>query len=331
MLGALIAPSRNFNSVLQLPPAFAEALVTPVEGFSRGMAPHSPRLVGFLRVEQQPFLPCAEGVRARPPGHHRCFPVRRAVFSRFNKLRKAEAGDGRHHGPSRQPARLGGAGRGFLSRPCAPGRNFCPHESQMPKRTHTRSSPRQAHPALHTLGRMRPHLKATQERQQYEAALPPAPPSPVLSGQGAQPTPQPAPRPQPGPYCRYSLSSLLPALSGKVRYEELVFLTRGSRALGSMAVPWPVPVVVRVPLRSGPDAGGCLGDGEEEAAESERGEAARRCLIREISASWACAWLASGEETGGAGKPAGKEPRGNDGALQPSSCARPALAPPRPH
>lgn len=48
VLGALIAPSRNCKSVLRLPPAFAEDLVTPTEGFFWGMALHSPRLVGFL-------------------------------------------------------------------------------------------------------------------------------------------------------------------------------------------------------------------------------------------------------------------------------------------
>lgn len=48
MLGALIAPSRNCKSVLRLPPAFAEDLVMPTEGFFWGMALHSPRLVGFL-------------------------------------------------------------------------------------------------------------------------------------------------------------------------------------------------------------------------------------------------------------------------------------------
>lgn len=67
MLGALIAPSRNCKSVLRLPPAFAEDLVTPTEGFFWGMALHSPRLVGFLRAEQQPLRLCGGGGRARPP------------------------------------------------------------------------------------------------------------------------------------------------------------------------------------------------------------------------------------------------------------------------
>lgn len=159
---------------------------------------------------------------------------------------------------------------------------------------------------------MRPHLKATQERQWHEAALPPA----QCSQNGGH---SPAPCPQPILYRRYSLSSLLPALSGKVRYEELIFLTRGSRMLGSMAVPQPVPVWVLLCL--GPDAWGCLG--EEEAAESERGEAALHYLIREICASWAHACPASGEETGGAGKPAGKGTWENDGDPQPLPCACP--------
>lgn len=55
--------------------------------------------------------------------------------------------------------------------------------------------------------------------------------------------------------------------------------------------------------------GAASADREEEADESERGEAAWRCLIREICASWAHAWLASGEETGGAGKLADEEPQ----------------------
>lgn len=63
----------------------------------------------------------------------------------------------------------------------------------------------------------------------------------------SSPTRSPAPkwgtRPPhgPGPHRRYSLSSLLLTPSGKVRYEELGFLTRGSRALGSMAGARPVP------------------------------------------------------------------------------------------
>lgn len=44
---------------------------------------------------------------------------------------------------------------------------------------------------------------------------------------------------------------------------------------------------------------GCPGEGEEEAAESERGEAAWPCLIREICASWAHARLPLGRKLGG--------------------------------
>lgn len=62
----------------------------------------------------------------------------------------------------------------------------------------------------------------------------PSSPQPTALRMGG--TAQPLPTLWPGPYLRYSLSSLLAVLSGKVRYEELVFLTRGSRSPRSMAV-----------------------------------------------------------------------------------------------
>lgn len=138
-------------------------------------------------------------------------------------------------------------------------------------------------------------------------------PQPSALGMGGRAQPLPT---LPAPHLRYSLSSLLAALSGKVRYEELVFLTRGSRSLRSMAV----------------QMLGLPGEGEEEAAESERGEAAWRCLTREICASWVYTRLPLSRKLGGAGKPAGGEPRGDcdgdRGVLQPSPCQAPPNPPP---
>lgn len=133
------------------------------------------------------------------------------------------------------------------------------------KSTHNRSSPRQAHPSLHTLGWMRPptsrQLINNSSTKQLFHQLP------QLSALGTGGTAHPAgsPTAQPGPYCRYSLSILLPAFSGKVQYEELVLRMRGSRALGSMAVPCPVPVTVWLLWAAGR---------EEEAAGSTKAEAA---------------------------------------------------------
>lgn len=61
--------------------------------------------------------------------------------------------------------------------------------------------------------------------------------APLPWGWGGTAQPLPTLLPQAGPHLRYSLSSLLAVLSGKVRYEELAFLTRGSRSPRSMAVP----------------------------------------------------------------------------------------------
>lgn len=47
-IGCPYRTRKTFSSVLQLPPAFAEGLVMPVEGFSQGMALHSPGPGGFL-------------------------------------------------------------------------------------------------------------------------------------------------------------------------------------------------------------------------------------------------------------------------------------------
>lgn len=82
------------------------------------------------------------------------------------------------------------SGEGVSNKSCC---SLCPHKNQMPKHTHTHthtcSSPRWAHPALQTLGRVRPQLKAAQERQRHEAALPSAPPAQCSRDGGAQPSP----------------------------------------------------------------------------------------------------------------------------------------------
>jgi len=85
------------------------------------------------------------GARARPPGHGRCFPLRWAVYSGFNKLRKAEAAGGRHHGPS-QLAWQSGEGVPFTA-PMPPSRTLCPHETRIPK----------AHPPTALLGGLTQH------------------------------------------------------------------------------------------------------------------------------------------------------------------------------
>lgn len=98
-----------------------------------------------------------------------------------------------------------------------------------------------------------------------------------------------------------------------------------SRGAPGRSGPWPCRG--RCPSRSGCCcARGRLGDEEEETAESERGEAAWRCLIREICASWARTRPASGEETGGGG-PENRRAKSYGGMMVPCSL-RPTPAQP---
>lgn len=60
---------------------------------------------------------------------------------------------------------------------------------------------------------------------------------PQCPGDGGTARALPIVQPQPRAHLRYSLSSLLAVLSGKVRYEQLALLTRGSRSPRSMALP----------------------------------------------------------------------------------------------
>lgn len=151
--------------------------------------------------------------------------------------------------------------------PKPPSRTLHPHESWMPKTTQTHGSPKRAHPAPHPLGRMRPHFKATQERQQYEAAFPPAPPAAQCSRERGRSPPHsqphiPSPSLTAGTPCRASCQCS--------RGRSDTRSSSSSRGAPVRSAPWQRP-----PRRGCCRARGCLGDGEEEAAESERGEAAR--------------------------------------------------------
>lgn len=78
--------------------------------------------------------------------------------------------------------------------------------------------------------------------------------------------------------------------------------------------------------------GAASGTGRKRQLKAKGERLQRRCLIREnlclVGLCLASLW---GGNLGAPGKPAGKEPWGNNGALHLSSCAHPAPVPPRPH
>lgn len=150
-MSALIAADRKGNSVSQLPPAFAEALVTPTEGFSPGMALRSPGLVGFLRAEQQPLLLCGGGRQPVPPGTADALLCtgRFSAGSTNREKQKLEPGSPTDPAGSRRvPAEQGG---GSLQAPRALQQDLMPpRELDVQKHVHPQlsqaGSPSTAHP-----------------------------------------------------------------------------------------------------------------------------------------------------------------------------------------
>lgn len=187
--------------------------------------------------------------------------------------------------------------------------------------TQTCRASKRAHSA--TLGRMRSCLK---EWQKYEIILPSASPSPLPSGRAAQPNLCPPCGPSlvltSGSPCRGSWQRSRGRCGTRSSFSSPGALGRCS--------PWPAGLWRCRRTRGG--CWGCPGEGEEEAAESERGEAAWRCLIREICASWAHTRLPLGRKLGGPEnqkeKSHGGDSDGDSGVLQPSPC--PAPRPPNP-
>lgn len=113
-------------------------------------------------MEQRLLLLCVLGSKILcPPGPHGYFPLLRAVFSRFNgEKQKLEPGSTTNAASSRLvPAELEGTP---FKAPMPPRKTLCPYKSQMPKSIPTHNPPCWVHPALHTMGRMRPHPKVAQ-------------------------------------------------------------------------------------------------------------------------------------------------------------------------
>lgn len=192
----------------------------------------------------------------------------------------------------------------------------------MPKTTQTHGSPKRAHPAPHPLGRMRPHFKATQERQQYEAAFPPAPPAAQCSRERGRSPPHsqphiPSPSLTAGTPCRASCQCS--------RGRSDTRSSSSSRGAPVRSAPWQRDVGAAV-------LGAASGTGRKRQLKAKGERLQGRCLIREnLCLVGLCLASLRGGNLGEPGKPAGKEPWGNNGALQLLSCAHPAPVPRRPH